>query len=226
MKTENIKEGIFISRQNRFCATVTVDGKSEIVHVKNTGRLKELLFEGAQVLLSESDNPQRKTRFDLVAVKKGERLVSIDSQAANSIAREWLEKSLFFGDDAVIFREVSFGNSRFDFYIEAQGRKIFLEVKGCTLERNGVALFPDAPTERGVKHVNELCECKKCGYEAYILFIIQMQGVKYFSPNDETHKAFGDALRRAKSEGVTIIALDCEVSKSEVCAKNFVEVKL
>lgn len=226
MKHGNVTRGVFVSRENRFCATVSVGGKNETVHVKNTGRLRELLIPGAEVFLSASENPARKTKYDLVTVRKGEKLVSIDSQAANSIAGEWLEKSFLFGKNAVIKREVFFGNSRFDFYIESEERKIFLEVKGCTLEREGTALFPDAPTERGVRHINELCECISAGYEAYILFVIQMKGVGRFSPNDETHPEFGKALRNAQEKGVKILAVDCRVSCDEVVAESLVPVKL
>ena len=226
MKHGKVKKGIFVSRQNRFCATVSVDGKNETVHVKNTGRLKELLVPGAQVFLTVSENPARKTKYDLVTVCKGERLVCIDSQAANAVAHEWLLKSLFFGENADIRREVVFGNSRFDFYIENGKSKSFLEVKGCTLERDGAALFPDVPTERGVKHINELCGCVEAGYDAYILFVIQMKGVKSFCPNDETHPEFGKALRKAYEKGVKIIAVDCLVFPDEVTADGFVDVML
>ncbi len=226
MKHRNVTKGIFVSRENRFCATVAVEGKNETVHVKNTGRLKELLIPGAEVFLAAADNASRKTKYDLVTVRKGKKLVSIDSQAANTIAEEWLKKSRFFGEDAVIRREVFFKNSRFDFYIEAGKSKIFLEVKGCTLERDGVALFPDAPTERGVKHINELCECALSGYEAYILFVIQMKGVDAFSPNDETHPEFGNALRKAREKGVKLIAVDCNVCPDKATADSFVEIKL
>lgn len=226
MKHKKITQGVFVSRENRFCATVLVEGRKETVHVKNTGRLKELLVPGAEVYLSEADNASRKTKYDLVTVRKGERLVSIDSQAANTIAGEWLKESRFFGETAVIRPEVFFGKSRFDFYIECGERKIFLEVKGCTLEKEGTALFPDAPTERGVKHINELCTCIDSGYEAYILFVIQMKGVRAFSPNDDTHKAFGDALRRASEKGVKIIAVDCNVFPDEVRAESFVPVEI
>ncbi|MBE6571233.1 MAG: DNA/RNA nuclease SfsA [Ruminococcaceae bacterium] len=226
MKHKNVTQGVFISRENRFCATVSVDGKNETVHVKNTGRLKELLVSGACVYLSKSDNASRKTRYDLVAVQKGKRIVSIDSQAANTIAHEWICAKGYFGKDAAVRREVTFGKSRFDFYIESGERKIFLEVKGCTLEKDGRALFPDAPTERGIKHIKELVECKNHGFEAYILFIIQMKGTDCFSPNDDTHPDFGAALRDAAKSGVNILALDCNVLPDEVTADDFVKIIL
>ena len=226
MELKNIEKATFLSRPNRFCANVLVGGCEQTVHVKNTGRLRELLVPGASVLLSRSDNENRKTKYDLVAVQKGEVLVSIDSQAANGIAEEWLKKGVLFGKDATIRREVTFGKSRFDFYIESEERKIFLEVKGCTLERDGVALFPDAPTERGVKHINELCQCIEKGFEAYILFVIQRKGISHFSPNDATHPEFGQALRNAESRGVKILAVDCKVSENSVTACDFVDVVL
>ena len=226
MKHKNVTQGVFISRQNRFCATVSVDRKIETVHVKNTGRLKELLVQGAPVYLSRSDNTARKTKYDLVAVQKGGGIVSIDSQAANTVAHEWLCTKGYFGQNAIVRREVTFGKSRFDFYIESGERKIFLEVKGCTLEKDGRALFPDAPTERGVKHVKELVECKKHGFEAYILFVIQMKGIDSFSPNDATHPEFGAALRDAAKSGVNILALDCIVLPDEVTADSFVKIIL
>ena len=216
MKYREITEGKFISRPNRFIARVEIDGKTETVHVKNTGRCGELLIEGSRVFLSVSDNPNRKTKYDLIAVEKkterGTVLVNMDSQVPNDVAEEWLRRGELFSENAVIRREVKYGNSRFDFYIEDGERKAFLEVKGVTLENDGVASFPDAPTERGVKHLKELAGCLKDGYEAYMLFVIQMKGVHSFRPNDERHKAFGDALREAVKEGVRVIVTDCEVA--------------
>lgn len=226
MKYSKVISGKFIERPNRFVAIVDVDGKRETVHVKNTGRCRELLVPGCTVYLAVSDNPNRKTACDLVAVKKGELLINMDSQAPNDVAEEWLDKGTLFSENAVIRREVTYGKSRFDFYIEDGGRKIFLEVKGCTLEKDGVAMFPDAPTERGVKHINELCTCMKDGYEAYLLIVIQMQGCKEFVPNDETHKAFGDALREAEKSGVKIIAMDCEISPDSIVICDRVPVEL
>ncbi len=217
MEYKNIISGKFISRPNRFIAKIEIDGKEETVHVKNTGRCRELLTDGATVYLEVSDNPHRKTKSDLVAVEKkrdGKEnlLVNMDSQIPNSAAEEWLKKGTLFSENAVIRREVTFGDSRFDFYIEDGERKAFLEVKGVTLEHNGVALFPDAPTERGVKHINELVSCLEAGYEAYILFVIQMKEIHLFKPHDKMHPEFGEALRNAESSGVKIIAMDCIVT--------------
>ena len=217
MKYKNIFSGRFISRPNRFIAKVEIDGTEETVHVKNTGRCRELLTEGCTVYLEKSDNPDRKTKYDLVAVEKIRNgktnlLVNMDSQVPNAAAEEWLKKGGLFSSDAVIRREVTFGDSRFDFYIEDGERKAFLEVKGVTLESDGIALFPDAPTERGVKHIKELISCIKSGYEAYILFVIQMKEICLFIPNDKMHPEFGEALRNAESSGVKIIAMDCIVT--------------
>ena len=226
MKYENIVRGIFKERPNRFIAKVEIDGKCETVHVKNTGRCKELLVPKAIVYLEKSDNPLRKTLYDLIAVVKNGMLINIDSQIPNYVAEEWLKLGTLFSKNALIRREVTYKKSRFDFYIEDGDRRIFLEVKGCTLEENSVARFPDAPTERGVKHINELIECISEGYEAYILFVIQMKGVAYFEPNDKTHKAFGDALRNAQQKGVKILAFDCIVTPDSIEIDNEIKVRL
>lgn len=224
MKYDNITKGTFLSRPNRFIAQVEIDGAEHTCHVKNTGRCKELLVKGAQVILQKSDNPDRKTRYDLISVYKGGRLVNMDSQAPNKIFGEYIPK--MFKNVTLVRPETFYGSSRFDFYIEADGRKIFVEVKGVTLEADNEAMFPDAPTDRGVKHINELCKAVEEGYDAYVVFIIQMKGIKSFSPNDATHPQFGEALRKAKKAGVNIIALDCEVIEGEVTAENIVNVKL
>lgn len=221
MKYDQIKEGVFLSRPNRFVARVKIGGREETVHVKNTGRCRELLLPGSRVYLSLSDNPARKTRYDLIAVEKQRDdqpplLINMDSQIPNAAAEEWLRKGRLFSADAVIHREVKYGNSRFDFLITEGERKSFLEVKGVTLEEKGVAMFPDAPTERGVKHIRELIQCRQDGYEAYILFVIQMKGVTLFCPNDEMHAAFGEALRSAKECGVNILAMDCIVTPESI----------
>ena len=217
MKYHRIVKGKFIERPNRFIAHVEIDGKVEVCHVKNTGRCKELLPAGATVYLAAAANPERKTPYDLIAVEKvrpdGTTLfINMDSQAPNAIAAEYLPVSGLFGEDATYRREVSYGASRFDFSIEVPDRPTaYLEVKGCTLERNGIAYFPDAPTERGVKHIKELTALAKTGHPAYILFVTQMKGVTELHPNDETHPAFGEALREAKEAGVQVIAVDCVV---------------
>ena len=212
----------FLSRPNRFIALVELDGETVTVHVKNTGRCKELLPAGATVYLAAAANPERKTPYDLVAVEKvrpdGTTLfINMDSQAPNAIAAEYLSVSGLFGEDTIYRREVTHGTSRFDFAIDTpDGPTAYLEVKGCTLERDGIAYFPDAPTERGIKHINELISAKNDGFEAYILFVIQMKGIHTFTPNDETHKAFGDALRHAAESGVNILAYDCRVTPDEM----------
>ena len=230
MRYSRVVEGVFLSRPNRFIAEVQVGGKRETVHVKNTGRCRELLIEGARVWLYDSQNPNRKTRYDLIAVEKVSGgvslIINIDSQIPNDVAGEWLLKSGIFSESAKLRREVTFGASRFDFYIEDGERKCFLEVKGVTLEREGVALFPDAPTERGVKHLGELVECVKAGFDAYLLFVIQMKGVDEFRPNDEMHKAFGDALRQGAKAGVEVWAIDTKVGEDSLEPGKMVEVRL
>lgn len=213
MKYNSIVEGRFESRPNRFIAYVNIDGKRERVHVKNTGRCRELLTDNAEVFLEKSGNPERSTMYDLVAVRKGMRLINMDSQAPNKAVGEWLLKKEFFKDLRLVRGETAYGNSRFDFYIEAAEDKIFMEVKGVTLEQDGVVRFPDAPSERAVKHVYELIDAVKAGYKAYIMLVVQMQGVRYFIPNTETQPEFADALMEAKKAGVKIIAYDCLVTE-------------
>ena len=221
----------FISRPNRFIALVDVNGRTETVHVKNTGRCRELLVPGATVYLAVAENPTRKTPYDLIAVDKslpdGRTVtVNMDSQAPNAIAAEWLPVSGLFPETATIRREVTYGDSRFDFCIQTADTTSYLEVKGCTLEQDGVALFPDAPTERGVKHIRELTALAREGSPAYILFIIQMKGTHTFRPNDATHKAFGDALREASAAGVHILAVDCRVIPGTVTVDGYIPVEL
>lgn len=226
MKYQNIEKGIFRARPNRFIAHVDLEGREEICHVKNTGRCRELLVPGTSVFLEKSANPNRKTKYDLIAVQKGERLINMDSQIPNAVTEEWLRESEFFGKNAVIRREVSYGNSRFDLYIESGERKIFMEVKGVTLEEEGIVRFPDAPTQRGIKHIRELCQCIKEGYEAYIMFVIQMQDVKYFEPNDSAQPEFGKALQEAQEAGVHILAYSCQVRKDLIKLEKPVRVYL
>ena len=221
MRYSHVIAGTFLSRPNRFIAHVAVDGKTETVHVKNTGRCRELLVPGGTVYLAVSDNPARKTKYDLIAVDKHRSdgtvwLINMDSQAPNEAAAEWLPHSGLFSAAAVIRREVTHKGSRFDFYIEDGDRKAFLEVKGCTLEHGGKAKFPDAPTERGVKHLRELTALVSEGYEAYALIVIQMKGVTVFSPNDITDPAFGEAMRCASAGGVRVMAVDCLVKPDEM----------
>ncbi len=225
MKYERIIQGIFRSRPNRFIAYVEINGKTEICHVKNTGRCRELLLPGATVYLQKAENPQRKTAYDLIAVKKGLRIINMDSQIPNAVFHEWV-KNGGIKDLCLIKGEQKFGNSRLDFYMETKDKKIFAEVKGVTLENDGVVMFPDAPTERGIKHINELCKCIDAGFEAWIVFIIQMSGVKYFTPNYETHREFGEVLKKAKKKGVKILALECDVTENSIVATKEISVKL
>ena len=228
MKYENIKEAVFIERPNRFIANVCIDGKEEKVHVKNTGRCRELLLKGCRVFLEESKNNARKTKYSLVAVYKGERLINMDSQIPNYVAEEALKKGIIkeIGIPDFVKREVKYSQSRFDIYYEKDGRKGFIEVKGVTLEKNGEVLFPDAPTERGTKHIKELIKAKKEGYEAAVLFVIEMKDVSFFAPNAETDKDFSQALKNAKEEGVNILAYDCDVKEDEIVLKDKVEVRV
>jgi sugar fermentation stimulation protein A len=231
MTYTNIHKATFVARPNRFIAECVLDGKAVVAHVKNTGRCRELLVEGATVYLEEPIGRARKTKYDLVAVEKlcsdGKKiLINMDSQAPNEVAAEFLRAGGIFEGATSIRREVTKGNSRFDFCIE-QGDKItYLEVKGCTLENEGIASFPDAPTERGVKHIEELISLKKEGYGAAILFVIQMKGITEFRPNDLTHPAFGDALRHAHAAGVKIYAYDSIVTPNSITVDQPIEVKL
>ena len=229
MRYSNIRKATFVSRPNRFIAECLLDGEMVIAHVKNTGRCRELLVEGGTVYLDEPTGRERKTKYDLIAVEKllsdgSTILINMDSQAPNEAAAEFLSGILF--PNATIRREVIKGSSRFDFCIEQDGEVTYLEVKGVTLENNGVASFPDAPTERGIKHIDELVELKGRGYGAVILFVIQMKGITEFTPNDLTHRAFGDALRRAGAAGVTILAYDCLITPDSMIIDKQVKVKL
>lgn len=226
MKYERIQVGRFLERPNRFIAYIEINGEKETVHVKNTGRCAELLIPGTTVYVQKSDNPERKTQWDLIAVEKGDRLVNMDSQIPNAVVKEWIEAGHLFEKPTLIRPETTYGQSRVDLYVEEGERKAFIEVKGVTLEEDGVVRFPDAPTERGVKHVEELMRAKKEGYEAYILFVIQMEGARYFTPNEATHPEFGEALRKAKKAGVKIFAYDCKVEKDTITLNNAVPVVL
>lgn len=223
---KNIKAGIFKARPNRFIAHIEIDGHVEICHVKNTGRCRELLIPDCIVYVEEADNKARKTKYSLIAVQKGERIINMDSQVPNKAVHEWLLGGNLFEDILLIKPEKVYGNSRFDFYIETPGQKIFIEVKGVTLEEDGIVRFPDAPTERGVKHMKELISCTRMGYEAYILFVIQMKDVKRFEPNDVTHPEFGMTLREAKRQGVHVLAYDCNVNPESLSIGKPVPVML
>ena len=217
--------GKFLARPNRFIAHVEIDGQAEVVHVKNTGRCRELLPVGAQVWCQLSDNPSRKTKYDLITVRKGSRLINMDSQAPNLAAKEWLASG-GLGEIENLRAETKHGDSRFDFSFTKDGRPCFLEVKGVTLEANGICAFPDAPTERGAKHLRGLTEAAREGYSAYVLFVIQMADVQYLHPNDATDPEFGKALREAAANGVNVLAVDCEVTVEEMKIRNFVPVVL
>ena len=225
MRYENMVPGIFLSRPNRFIAKVLIDGTEETVHVKNTGRCRELLPAGAQVWCHKSDNPNRKTKFDLITVKKGDRLINMDSQAPNTAAGEWL-RSGGLGEIENLKAETFHGDSRYDFSFTKDGKTCFLEVKGVTLEDDGICAFPDAPTERGAKHLRGLTEAAKAGFGAYVLFVIQMADVKYLRPHDERDPAFGQALREAAENGVTVMAMDCAVDVDSMDIRLRVPVKL
>jgi sugar fermentation stimulation protein A len=226
MQYANIKQARFLLRPNRFIAHIELAGQKEIAHVKNTGRCKELLIPGATVFVQKVDSSSRKTQYDLIAVYKGNRLINMDSQAPNKVFAEYVRAGNLFEEVTLMKPEARYQGSRFDFYLEAGGQKIFVEVKGVTLEEDGVVMFPDAPTERGVKHLEELCEARTEGYEAYVVFVVQMKNVLYFTPNDETHKAFGNTLRKAARAGVNVLAIDCEITESSIVARDFVEVRL
>ena len=225
MRYPNMVPGIFLERPNRFIAHVRINGKTEICHVKNTGRCRELLPQGAQVWCQRSDNPARKTQFDLITVRKDQRLINMDSQAPNAAAKEWLLAG-GLGEITELRAETVHGDSRFDFSFRLDGKLCFLEVKGVTLENDGVCAFPDAPTERGVKHLKGLLQAAAEGYGAYVLFVIQMADVKYLHPNDATDPAFGNALRDAAEAGVTVLALDCAVTPESMHLRLPVPVKL
>ncbi len=221
---ENIEPAIFISRPNRFIADIETASGQKVCHVKNTGRCRELLIPGARIFVQRRESPSRKTGYDLISVWKGSRLVNIDSSAPNRVFAEWLRDGGLFPAPALIRPERRFGNSRFDFYLEAGGRRAFAEVKGVTLEENGVALFPDAPTERGVRHLRELIACVESGYDAYMAFIVQMKDVRRMEPNWKMHPAFGQALSAAERAGVHILALDCRVTEDSITAADPVPV--
>lgn len=221
MQYKTILKAVFLSRPNRFIAYVLLNSETVTVHVKNTGRCKELLLPGCTVYLSVSDHPARKTKYDLIAAEKARDgkpplLINLDSQIPNDAAAEWLPVSGLFSKNAVLRREYTHGDSRVDLYVEDGARRAFIEVKGCTLERDGVALFPDAPTERGVKHLRHLARAVSEGYEAYLLIVIQMKGVTVFRPNKATDPAFARALSEAKQAGVKVLCMDCVVTPGEI----------
>lgn len=225
MEYSRMIPGHFLARPNRFIAHVEIEGETQIVHVKNTGRCRELLPVGAQVWCQESDNPNRKTKYDLISVQKGDRIINMDSQAPNIAVKHWLEQG-GLGAISHLKPESKHGQSRFDFSFEKDGKLCFLEVKGVTLETDGVCAFPDAPTQRGTRHLQELTALAQEGYGAYALFVIQMDSVSYLHPNDKTDPAFGAALRQAALSGVQVLAMDCTVTESTMTLRAPVPVQL
>lgn len=225
MHYENMIAGQFLARPNRFIAHVQINGKTEIVHVKNTGRCRELLPQGAEVWCQHWDTPTRKTKYDLISVRKGNRIINMDSQAPNHAVQEWLIAG-GLGDIDDLKWEYTYGDSRFDFSFFKDGRRCFLEVKGVTLENDGVCAFPDAPTERGTKHLKGLTKLAQEGFRAYVLFVVQMENVLYLHPNDDTDPAFGAALREAAAAGVQILSMECTVTPDTMTISKPVEVRL
>ena len=227
MEYSNTVEGTFIERKNRFIASVRLNGKTLEVHVKNTGRCRELLVPGARVILAKGENPNRKTAYDLITVFKPELgWVNIDSQVPNALVQEWLKAEDQSRPDELrnvrnIIPEYCFGASRMDFYLETKDRKILMEVKGCTLERNGIGYFPDAPTERGIRHLRELTEAVRNGMDAYLAFVIAMPGVTEVLPNMQTHPQFGEALDEAIKKGVRVLYLACSVTENTICITDW-----
>lgn len=226
MHYPNMVSGIFVKRPNRFIAHIDIEGTIEICHVKNTGRCAELLIPGTRVYVQKSDNPNRKTKYSLIAVEKGQRLIHMDSQAPNHIFAEWIKESQHIPDIVKIIPEFTYHDSRLDFYIATKTKEYLVEVKGVTLEKDNVAMFPDAPTLRGVRHIETLLHAKEAGYSPLLVFIIQMEQISYFMPNDQMHPAFGDAMRRAAAQDVQIIALDCTVTPDSITAAHFVPILL
>ena len=226
MHYERIEEAVFLSRPNRFLAQVRTAGGGEVCHVKNTGRGREILIPGNRIWGQRNDKPSRKKALDLIAAEKAGKVVNMDSQIPNKVAEEWIRSGHLFEEPRLIRPETRYGDSRFDLYLENAESRLFLEVKGVTLEEDGVARFPDAPTLRGVKHIQELIRCREEGYRAGILFVIQMKGVRYLEPNDRTHPEFGEALRRADRAGVEILAVDCRVTPESILADARVDVRL
>ena len=225
MRYENMVPGVFLARPNRFIAHVQIGGETAVCHVKNTGRCRELLPGGAKVWCQHFDNPKRKTQWDLITVQKGGRMINMDSQAPNTAAKEWLLAG-GLGEITELKAEYTQDESRFDFSFLKDGRRCFLEVKGVTLETDGVCAFPDAPTQRGAKHLRGLAKLAQAGYGAYVLFVIQMADVQYLHPNDATDPDFGSALREAAGHGVQTLAMDCHVTEDTMSIRKPVEVRL
>lgn len=223
MQYKKVIPAVFCSRPNRFIALCKIAGQETVCHVKNTGRCKELLIPGCNVFLTPGENLARKTPYDLIAVKKNEEIINIDSNAPNKAVAEWLP--YFLPKGAIIRPETKFGSSRMDFYAKVGEQEFLIEVKGVTLKKDGIALFPDAPTTRGVKHLRELTKATKQGYTCYVIFVIQMQGVTHFAPNHQTDPDFAEALQEAKEAGVTILAMDCSVTPDTMKIQKEIPIK-
>ena len=227
MQYESVSPALFVSRPNRFIANVELDGRLRECHVKNTGRCKELLLPGVKVYVNKTSNPNRRTKYDLISACKGDMLVNMDSQAPNKVVQEWIKTNGVRGKPVTGLKpEYRFGDSRMDFYAETSKDKYLIEVKGVTLEEDGTAMFPDAPTERGVRHINELIKSADMGYLPMIIFVIQMDTVRVFKPNRKTHPEFGEALRKAREKGVRIIAMDCHVTADTLELKDEIPINL
>lgn len=227
MTYAGIRRAVFLARPNRFVAEIALPGGEEVLcHVKNTGRCRELLVPGAEICVQARSGPERRTAWDLISVRKGGRLINMDAAAPNAVFAEWARAGHFLPGLSLLRPEVTRQDSRFDFYAEAACGPVFAEIKGVTLEENGVVRFPDAPTERGVKHLRGLARCVRDGYGAWAVFIVQMRGVRWFEPNRATHPAFADALREARDAGVNLLALDCDVTEDSISARDPVEIRL
>jgi len=226
MHYEQMKPAIFLDRPNRFIAHIEIDGKIEICHVKNTGRCKELLPPGARIWVQENLAPTRSTHYDLITVQKGDRMINMDAVAPNKVFEEWARAGGFIPNPTYLKAESIHGDSRFDFYYEAFDRRGYVEIKGVTLEDRGIVRFPDAPTERGVKHLHGLIECVHEGLEAWAVFVIQMKDVQYLEPNRATHPAFSDAMAEAKAAGVHLLALDTQVTPDSITIRREVPIHI
>ena len=226
MEYKNVEPAVFLRRPNRFIAHVLRQGHETVCHVKNTGRCRELLVPGATVYIQKADNPHRKTAYDLIAVEKNGLLINLDAAAPNRVFAEWAAAGHFLPGLTLCRPETTFGDSRFDFYVEAPGLAGFVEVKGVTLEEDGAVYFPDAPTERGVKHLQGLIRAVKTGYRAWVVFVVQLSPARFFAPNDRTHPAFGAALREARAAGVEVLALSCRVTPQSLTVEATIPVVL
>ncbi len=226
LRYPDMRRAVFIARPNRFIAHVWLDNQMVVCHVKNTGRCRELLVPGCTVWVQHVPSPGRKTAYDLIAVQKGDRLINMDAAAPNHVFGEYVREGRFLQPWEQVQPEKSHGDSRFDFYLQSGSRRVFVEVKGVTLEQDGIVRFPDAPTQRGVKHLHGLAQCVREGYEAWAVFVIQMSSVRWMEPNRQTHPAFADALAQARTDGVHLLALDCMATPDQLTVRQPVEIRL